>query len=267
MLGSTVSLRPRSVAGATARFSGTYLKSANLQAHKLLMMSMHCDSMLHNVRPIPLSRRPRRLERIYQRLRCRSYFRGKEFTTDWTSEHFAVWHRVLIPLRNEPIRILEIGSWEGRSATWFLNFFKRSTIVCIDTFAGNTEEQTYKKLSRELPAVESRFDRNLAQFGARIEKIKSQSALALERLKEQERRFELVYIDGSHRRDDVMVDSLGGWRLLAPGGIVIWDDYTYAMHLPPEERPQPAIDAFLAEHHGHFRLLAKTKQVIVERLD
>ncbi len=229
------------------------------------MISEDCSNVRRKVRPNPLFGRPRRLERMFRRLLCRPYFHGKEFTTDWTSEHFALWHRVLAPLRNEPIRILEIGSWEGRSAVFFLNFFRRSTIVCIDTFTGNVEEQTYKVIPTA--GVELRFDRNLAQFRGRIEKIKSESRPALEGLREQGRRFDLAYIDGNHRRDDVMADSLGVWPLLAIGGIVIWDDYTFAMDLPPEERAQPAIDAFLDEHQGHLRLLAKTKQVIAERLD
>jgi len=222
------------------------------------------DDTLHKARPVPLLGRPRRWERLLQKLRCRSYFRGKEFTTDWTSEHFALWHRVLAPLRDRPIRILEIGSWEGRSAVFFLTFFRRSQIVCVDTFAGNAEEQAYKLFSTA--GVEARFDRNLASFAGRVEKIKSQSVSALQRLEQQGRRFDLAYIDGSHLRDDVTADSRAVWRLLGPGGIVIWDDYTFGLDLPPEEQPQPAIDAFLAEHEGSLRLLAKTKQVIVERL-
>jgi predicted O-methyltransferase YrrM len=221
----------------------------------------------HELRPIPLSRRPRRLERIFHRLRYRFYFQGKEFTSDWTTEHFAVWHRVLNTLRDEALNILEIGSWEGRSAVFFLNYFRRSTMVCIDTFAGNSLELAYKVLSDEVPEVEGRFDRNLAQFLDRVEKIKSESAPALARLKEQGRKFDLAYIDGSHRRDDVMADLLGVGPLLGSGGIVIWDDYTFALDLPLGERAQPAIDAFLDQHHGHFRLLAKTKQVIIERLE
>src|SRR5438105_992681 len=115
-----------------------------------------------------------------------------------------------------------------------------------------------------MPVAEGRFDGNLAQFRDRIEKIKSHSHSALDRLGKQGRQFDLAYIDGSHRRDDVMADSLGVWRLLASRGIVIWDDYTWEIDLQPEDRPQPAIDAFLAEHQGRYRLLAKAQQVIIE---
>jgi predicted O-methyltransferase YrrM len=218
-------------------------------------------------RPHSISRRPRRLEKKFFTFRYRSWFRHKEFTTNWASAHFAVWHRVLSPLRDEPLRIVEIGSWEGRSAVFFLNFFKQAKIVCIDTFGGSIEEPGFKQLTNELSGAEARFDRNLAQFAGRVEKIKSQSHSALRRLADEGRQFDLAYIDGSHKRDDVSADSLGVWRLLAPGGIVIWDDYTWEINLAPEQRPQPAIDQFLMDHQGNYRLLAKTEQVLIERLN
>jgi predicted O-methyltransferase YrrM len=214
-------------------------------------------------RPAAIAWRPHRLEKILDRMRYRSWFAGKDFSNDWTSGNFTMWRRVLSPLREEPLRILEIGSWEGRSAVFFLNFFARATITCIDTFGGSEEHQN---LTAQLADIEARFDRNLAPFGPRVEKIKSRSGAALERLAAQGRRFDLAYIDAGHRRDDVMADSLGVWPLLAPGGVVIWDDYEWGRGLPPEERPQPAIDDFLRDHQGGYRLLAKTYQLAIERL-
>jgi hypothetical protein len=38
------------------------------------------------------------------------------------------------------VKILDIGSFEGRSAVFFLKYLPGSTIVCIDTFAGTPEE-------------------------------------------------------------------------------------------------------------------------------
>lgn len=218
-------------------------------------------------RPVTVLRSPGGLARRLDRLRYRAWFREKEFTSDWASGNFSLWRRVLSPLRDRPLRILEIGSWEGRSALFFLNFFERSTIVCIDTFGGNTgEKQVYDSLATIMPGVEGRFDRNLASFGGRAEKIKSLSGPALASLQSQRRRFDLAYIDGSHRRDDVMADSQAVWQLLDLGGIVIWDDYKWGPRLSPEERPQPAIDAFLQAHEGSYRLLASGYQVMIERL-
>lgn len=218
-------------------------------------------------RPAAIAWRPHRLEKIVDRLRYRSWFADKDFSSDWTSGNFTTWRRMLSPWREAPLRILEIGSWEGRSAVFFLNFLPRSTIVCIDTFGGSAEEHyVYQRLAAQLPNVEARFDRNLAPFSARVEKIKGRSGEALARLSTANRRFDLAYIDAGHRRDDVMADSLAVWALLAPGGVVIWDDYEWGRGLPPDERPQPAIDDFLRDHAGQYRLLAKTYQLAIERL-
>jgi hypothetical protein len=216
-------------------------------------------------RPNVVSRRPRKIERNLSRLLYWPWFRGKQLSTDWTSENFTMWRRVLSPLRNRPLRILEVGSWEGRSALFFLNFIRHSTITCIDTFAGGEEHYARKDWTDELPDIESRFDRNLAPFASRVEKLKGPSRDGLRWLAEQRRRFDLAYIDGSHIYPDVLADTIGVWPLVNPGGVVIWDDYKYGVHLSAEQRPQAAIDTFLSDHVGGYRQLAKGYQLIVEK--
>jgi methyltransferase family protein len=215
----------------------------------------------------PVFKAPSAFARVFCRVRYRPWFWRGTFTSDWTWKNYSVWRRVLARWRDKPVRIVEIGSWEGRSAIFFLKYLRRSTIVCIDTFAGTEEEgYVYGLLGDQLAGVAARFDRNVAPFADRVEKIKSRSAPALARLQAEKRRFDLAYIDGGHRYDDVMADSLGIWALMAPGGIVIWDDYEWAPEFAREERPQAAIDDFLRAHAGGYRLLVKGYQVIVERL-
>jgi hypothetical protein len=204
--------------------------------------------------------------RSIDRRRYAIWFWGGEFTTDWFSSKIPVWRRVLGPWRDQQIRILEIGSWEGRSALFFLKFFRRSHVTCIDTFAGSEEHFANPQTAVQVLETEARFDRNLAPFAKRIDKIKSASGPALEALTAAGRRFELAYIDGSHLSADVLNDSMQVWPLVVPGGVVIWDDYAWAPELPPHLRPQPAIDYFLAQHPGQFRLLVRGYQMIVERL-
>jgi predicted O-methyltransferase YrrM len=198
------------------------------------------------------------------RNRYRHWFKG-EYTSNWVWKNFFIWPRILAPLRDKPARILEIGSFEGRSATFFLRYLPRATIVCVDPFE-ETPEHFLAEWTPQLAKIEQRFDRNVAEFGKRVEKIKSRSAPALASLAAEGRKFDLAYIDGSHRRDDVMTDSLGVWPMIVAGGIVIWDDYEWGPKLPPEERAQPAIDQFLREHEGQYRLLARNYQLAVEKL-
>jgi predicted O-methyltransferase YrrM len=194
-------------------------------------------------------------------------FVGKALTSDWASRNYPAWIEILAPLRLTPLSILEIGSWEGRSALFFLNYLSRSKIICIDTFEGSWEHQARPlewRLS-QLSQIEQRFDQNLAEFGDRVEKQKEDSLVALGRLGLARRRFELIYVDGSHRAVDVYRDAVLAWPLLAHGGILIFDDYIWD-NGPPEERPNVAIDAFLGTISDRYTELARGHQVIIRKL-
>jgi hypothetical protein len=67
------------------------------------------------------------------------WFAGKAFSTDWTSTHIPTWTSVLDERRSAIQDVLEIGSWEGRSAIFSLRYFFQCHIVRIDTFAGSRE--------------------------------------------------------------------------------------------------------------------------------
>ena len=172
-----------------------------------------------------------------------SWFRNKSFTTDWSSSNYIHWARNLEGLRDRQVKVLEIGSWEGRSAIFFLEFLPKCRISCIDTFAGGPD---YAQFDQAVVAsIEARFDSNLAAYGDRVRKLKSRSVPALDQLAQENEAFDLVYIDGSHARDDVLVDSVLAWRLLAPDGTCIWDDYSLGLVRASVRAAAPARDRCL----------------------
>lgn len=87
------------------------------------------------------------------------WYDGKDFSCDWTTGNIPVWANILHEHRHRAVRVLEIGSWEGRSALFFLNYLPKAYIVCIDPFAGNVEHQQNEYFARLVPATEGRFDR------------------------------------------------------------------------------------------------------------
>lgn len=189
------------------------------------------------------------------------WFAGKDFSTDWTSGNFPNWTRVFADRREDISRILEIGAWEGRSAIFFLEFFRNAQISCIDAFAsGGTSTNP------ALHLAEARFDKNTRQYGARVTKIAAESVVALHGLIKAGKTFELIYVDGSHIRDDVLIDSLMMWRLTAPGTIVIWDDYEGGRpDQAPESRVKAAIDYFLSLYGKQLSILHRGYQIIAQR--
>jgi predicted O-methyltransferase YrrM len=194
------------------------------------------------------------------------WYAGKSFSADWTTWHFANWAEFLRPLRSMPVRVLEIGSWEGRSALFFLHYFSRSQVVCVDTFGGNIEHARNPHFAALVGDTERRFDANVAAFAARVEKIKGPSAEVLPQLGIAARRFDVVYVDGSHRAADVYSDGTLAWPMLARNGILIFDDYEFDEIEQESERPKPGIDAFLRAFEGQYRLLHRAYQVAIAKL-
>ena len=177
------------------------------------------------------------------------------YTTDYISSFCEDWARVLAPIAGRPgVRLLEIGSFEGRSATWFLKHVltdESSRIVCVDVFWR--------------PGLEARFDHNirLADRHGQVRKLKGNSADVLATLEPAS--FDAIYVDGGHEAATVLLDALLAWRLLKPGGTLIFDDYLWEPERPLSGRPQLAIDVFretLAEELEH---LHAGYQVIVRK--
>jgi glycosyltransferase involved in cell wall biosynthesis len=191
---------------------------------------------------------------------------GKTFSTNWTTPNFPVWATLFASRRDHPLRILEIGSWEGLSAIFFLQYFPQSQLTCIDTFRGSAEHALRPKWAEALPHIEARFDSNVAEFGARVEKIKDTSTHALARLLTERRRYDLVYIDGSHHSADVQSDAVLSWPLVADGGIVIFDDYEWNWWPNDVRGPKLGVDSFLALRRDQYRELLRSQQVIIEKL-
>lgn len=199
-----------------------------------------------------------------------SWYEGKEFAHDWTSWHFPNWTKLLRSRRNRALRVLEIGSWEGRSALFFLNYLPRATLTCVDTFAGGQEHQEAAARNaadaRFLRGVEGRFDRNTRAFRKRIEKVKATSTAALADLGIHNRRFDLAYVDGGHRAVEAYADGALTWPLMARGGLLLFDDYEWKEMPKPLDNPGSGIDAFLKSIAGQYRLVHKGYQVAIEKL-
>lgn len=206
-----------------------------------------------------IERRVRKIQQARQQKRCRSELartKGYSFTSDWMSNNIPNWNAWLTPFRGQPgVRMLEIGSFEGRSAIWFLeNILSDPTahLTCIDLF---------------YPSWDLRFDHNLRVYGQvnKVTKMRGHSEDLLPTAAAASS-MDIIYVDGSHRACDVLMDAVLAWRLLKPAGVMIFDDYLGGEpDSEPSERPQIAIDLFLEIFAGQYTLLAKAYQVAIRR--
>lgn len=206
-----------------------------------------------------IERRIRKTQQERQQKRCRSELaRTKEysFTSDWMSNNISNWNAWLAPFRRQPgVRMLEIGSFEGRSAIWFLeNILSDPTahLTCIDLFD---------------PPWDLRFDHNVRVYGQvnKVTKMQGRSEDLLPAAAAASS-MDIIYVDGSHRACDVLMDAVLAWRLLKPTGVMIFDDYLWGRpDSEPSERPQMAIDLFLEIFAGQYTLVAKGYQVAIRK--
>jgi predicted O-methyltransferase YrrM len=163
--------------------------------------------------------------------------------------------------RADPVRILEIGSWEGRSTLFFLSYFTQGHLTAVDPWADRDDYEGDVDLSN----YEARFDRNLAPCATRLTKRKGSSLQVLPQLLDEDQKYDVIYVDGSHFADDVLIDGVNAWRLLKQGGIMIFDDLLWARFPRARANPAWAINLFLKYHKGEYRFLSSSYQAIVQK--
>ena len=168
-----------------------------------------------------------------------------QYTKDWFSWSPGVWEQ-LIPHLPARKNFLEIGSFEGRSAVWIVQYMMEDggELICVDTWEGGAEH-----VNGEMSGAEYRFKHNIdlimGNFVDRdVQPIKSTSVDALGNLISYKKQFDFIYIDGSHLAKDVLTDACMAWPLLKSKGFMVFDDYSWK---PPGftllQRTKVAVDA------------------------
>lgn len=153
----------------------------------------------------------------------------KEFTQWWHNNAIGMWQR-WIPV--DVKRGLEVGSFEGASAVWLMDNRPELTLSCVDIFRPAFDDITGE--------YEQRFERNVAEYGNRVKKLKGKSVEVLKTL-QRSNTFDLIYIDGDHSYEGALADAQNAYPMLENGGILIFDDYNN-----DQFGVMKAVDEFLA---------------------
>ena len=177
-----------------------------------------------------------------------------------------------------PLRILEIGVFEGRTACWFCKHLLREPgerYFGIDPWdPAKMTGRRYRGRAEEMTAGHERTAKKALADYPQAELLKGYSRdviPAMSKAAGWEPRgawppgyFGLIYVDGEHYFDPVMADSRLCWPLLNPeGGIMVWDDYRMRRR---QTGVQEAVDAFLEEHRGEYEDLFSNGQRGIRRV-
>jgi hypothetical protein len=170
------------------------------------------------------------------------------------------WTKWLGHLAGKPeLNFLEVGSYEGQSAIWFLRNLLTahdSRILCVDTWRGG-EDMPLEDDDRLLDV----FRKNTEPWASKLDIMQERSDVALPMLHAET--FDFAYIDGSHMARNVLSDSVMVWRLLKVGGICIWDDYLLELEF---SHVKQALDAFLLCYWGCYECIAQEYQVCLKKI-
>lgn len=172
---------------------------------------------------------------------------------DWTTQHIPSWKKILQRVDpQQPLTFMEVGCFEGRSTTWFIDNYLHhpdSRIFCIDTWAGG-EEVGRLNLPFDFNIIKQNFLHNIinSAYPSKTVVMQSRSDFALISLNYiYQPCIDVAYIDGSHTAKDVLYDITLAYRLLKPKGIMIFDDYKNQMATNDTKlRVRSSIDYFVS---------------------
>lgn len=148
----------------------------------------------------------------------------KYLSHDWFSDKAWAWHDILAPYVGQPCDVLELGVFEGRSVIYILEYLRNSRVTALDHFVLKKGWTSSQGITIELDN-EIAFQGNIRSYGDRVRTIVQPSWVGLSNLIRERQKFDIIYIDASHTKPDVLADTLLAWRLLKIGGLFIWDDF------------------------------------------
>jgi predicted O-methyltransferase YrrM len=163
----------------------------------------------------------------------------------------------------KPSSYLEVGVYEGQSLVHniqeMLQYHHSIKAVTIDPFAMSDkriQENFNFNVSHLLNSYNREGAKRIDHFHHEQKSIISLSCLISERQWE----FDMIYLDGSHDKCDVLTDSVMSFRLLRNGGFLVFDDYI--------SEAQLGIDAFKTCFYGAYRLFPQSSigQLILQKI-
>ena len=153
--------------------------------------------------------------------------------------------------RNNKIKILEIGSHQGHSALFFLWYFKKAYIDCVDIWNNKRNEII--------------FDESLNQFSERLNKNKLWSLDFFANKIKNRRIYDIIFIDGNHEAEDVLCDCLLSFAALKVNGLMIVDDVFLKSEQRFQDNSIKAIDSFLNLKGSDLKILKINSQIFLQK--
>lgn len=127
-------------------------------------------------------------------------------------------------LSDETRVIVELGSWLGKSATFFLQQAPQATLLCVDTWTGSIEHVKDARFRAILPILYETFLVNMWEYRDRLIPIRLPSVPGMWEIRKQDVPVDVVYVDASHEYEAVLADLWTAAHLF-PEATIVCDDF------------------------------------------
>jgi len=171
-------------------------------------------------------------------------------------------------------QILEIGTYSGVSLIKMMEIIPNSYGTVIDNWMDYKEVNEYKNtLTQQIKQnnIEHYFYQNVKNKNIQ-DKVKVYKGRSVDKLLEliklqsnnQIQKFDIIYVDGSHRLLDCYIDLILSWQLLDKNGMMIIDDYLFNKENILES-PFESVNDFLEKYKNEYILLHKNYRVFIQK--
>ena len=167
-------------------------------------------------------------------------------------------------LRDEPYKILEIGTYCGTSLIKIVQMIPNSAGFGVDAWKNYGENELLTKI--EETGIAKSFLKNVQHAGLekRVCGICQDSTIALINMIKYNDGYDFIYVGGSHKLLDCYTDLVLSWRLLKSGGIMGIDDYLWN-NQDLLGSPFESVNHFLKKYENEMTVLAKDYRVFIEK--
>lgn len=172
----------------------------------------------------------------------------------------------------QQVKVLEVGTYAGISLINIVKLIPNSIGYGIDRWSNYIEGNALNSVeilnNMDELEVEKTFYKNIAVEGLeeKIHGIKGDSYDVLFELMSEGKRFDFIYVDGSHKSFDCYSDLILSWRLLERGGLLAIDDYLYNTEGDVVDSPFEGVNHFLKKYNKEIKILHKGYRVFLQKV-
>ncbi len=198
-----------------------------------------------------------------------------KFNEQWFDHNIPLWDKLFTEFKRPIENVLEIGCYEGRATIYLCEKVLKgqSNYTVVDTFEGSEAESgmdtTMERLEENKSIIEDNFRHNISfhnNINFKILKGKSQFILP-ELYSKLKNKFDLIFVDASHRADDTFVDGYYALKMLKKEGLLIFDDFGWKDPAQKEtvSSPEFGIRAFATMYQEEVDTVHTGYQVVFKK--